>query len=193
MATATRPLIRFVVIVFAIQLASWLSFFLLPQSKRLGVSVGAISIQFISIAFVIYVIVKLVQWRAPAWLLIGALILCASSMIYSFSISYWDIGTKANFSVELTRFDAVYFAVGTLSGGTGSIIATDVVSRSLQTFQTIFNLAFTLFAVGLVVTRMADAIPSAARRRDGNAVESADSAGTVKDVGNDDNDPGPGD
>ena len=133
-----KRIIRVVVFLFAVQLAVWLVFFLVPQSKRSGIDILGTSLLFIYLAFTIYVIIWLVQYRAPVWMLVSMLTLSVSSLILVFATLYWDIGTKANFSVELTRFDAVYFSVGTLGGGTGSIVATGVPSRSLQIFQTLF-------------------------------------------------------
>jgi hypothetical protein len=71
-----------------------------------------------------------------------------------FSALYWSYGTSSNFNVPLTHFDALYFALGTLStAGTGTINATSELARGLQAAQMTLDLALVVFALGLVVAR----------------------------------------
>jgi hypothetical protein len=72
-----------------------------------------------------------------------------------FMASYWSCGGGHNFNIHLTRLDAVYFTIGTLStAGTGNIVATSELARVLQTLQMALDMVFLLIAVTLVVTRL---------------------------------------
>lgn len=72
-----------------------------------------------------------------------------------FMASYWSCGGGHNFNIHLTRLDAAYFTIGTLStAGTGNIVATSELTRALQTWQMALDLAFLLVAVVLVVSRL---------------------------------------
>jgi hypothetical protein len=72
-----------------------------------------------------------------------------------FMASYWSCGGGRNFNIHLTRLDAVYFAIGTLStAGTGNIVATSELARALQALQMALDMTFLLIAIALVVTRL---------------------------------------
>jgi hypothetical protein len=73
-----------------------------------------------------------------------------------FSFLYWSRGTRVNFSLPLSHLDAVYFTVGTLAtAGTGNISATSEWSRGVQTAQMFVNMAFVLFGLAFLVSRLA--------------------------------------
>jgi len=77
-----------------------------------------------------------------------------SVLIAIFSYLYWNIGSTENFSIELTRLDAVYFTVGTLStAGSGNITATSDAARAIQALQMAFDLGLVLFAIGIALNR----------------------------------------
>lgn len=72
-----------------------------------------------------------------------------------FMVSYWSCGGGYNFNIHLTRLDAAYFTIGTLStAGTGNIVPTSELARALQALQMALNLVFLSIAVALVVTRL---------------------------------------
>ena len=72
----------------------------------------------------------------------------------SFSFLYWSYGSLVNFSTSLTRLDAVYFALGTLTtAGTGNISATSEASRFIQSLQMFLDLGLMVLAVSLVIAR----------------------------------------
>jgi Ion channel len=81
-----------------------------------------------------------------AWLL--------ACFILLFSLLYWNAGGSNNFSIRLTRLDAIYFTVGTLATGTGNIVATSELARTIQGVQMILDLGLLLIAAGLVVARL---------------------------------------
>lgn len=72
----------------------------------------------------------------------------------TFSLLYWGCGTTENFSASLSRLDAVYFAVGTLStAGTGNLVATSELAREIQLIQMSIDTVLLVFAVALVLPR----------------------------------------
>lgn len=74
-----------------------------------------------------------------------------------FATLYWTIGTTANFNVELSRIDAIYFALGTLTtAGTGTIAPTSDLARALVSGQMVLDLVFVAGAVTIVVTRWSE-------------------------------------
>jgi len=159
-----KPVSWFMAFLLLSQTATWILFLLAISAKQTNEPFFVYALFFVDIAAAIYMFMKLVQYDAPLWILMAGLALTASFLIQTFANIYWHIGTTANFSMKLTPVDATYFSVGTLSGGTGDISATSELSRSLQTVQTFFDLAFTLLAVGLLVARMSDVISFAAKR-----------------------------
>jgi hypothetical protein len=70
-----------------------------------------------------------------------------------FTLVYWSHGTSKNFSIPLSHLDAFYFALGTLTTGTGSISAISETSRRIQTTQMVIDLVFIGFVVALVMAR----------------------------------------
>ena len=75
-------------------------------------------------------------------------------LMIDFSFFYWSYGSTANFNLELTHLDAIYFAVGTLStAGTGDISAVSETARGIQTIQMMLDLGFVVLAVAMVVAR----------------------------------------
>lgn len=70
-----------------------------------------------------------------------------------FSDLYWSYGTSRNFSIPLSHLDAFYFALGTLTTGTGNISAISETSRRIQTAQMVIGLVFIGFVVALVMAR----------------------------------------
>jgi hypothetical protein len=78
-----------------------------------------------------------------------------SILLACFSTLYWDYGAEGNFSITLSRLDAVYFAVGTLTtAGTGDIVAKSETARGIQTMQMVLGMALVVFAVTIVLARL---------------------------------------
>jgi hypothetical protein len=70
---------------------------------------------------------------------------------------YWAIGTRPNFGSELSRVDAVYFALGTLTtAGTGTIAPTSGLARGLVSGQMIVDLVFVAGALTIAITRWSE-------------------------------------
>lgn len=82
-----------------------------------------------------------------------------SALIVTFSSLYWAYGTTGNFTERLTRLDAIYFTVGTLTtAGTGNISAISRIARGLQTLQMVLDIGFIVAAVSLVVAEISSRI-----------------------------------
>lgn len=92
--------------------------------------------------------------NADLWTL-GALFLNAFLVLAGgFSVLYWSYGSTVNFTVSLSRLDAVYFMLGTLTtAGTGNISAISEASRYVQSLQMFLDLALMVFAAGLLIAR----------------------------------------
>jgi hypothetical protein len=74
-------------------------------------------------------------------------------LLETFALVYWSHGTSRNFSIPLSHFDAFYFALGTLTTGTGNISAMSEASRRIQTTQLVIDLVFIGFIVALLMAR----------------------------------------
>jgi hypothetical protein len=85
----------------------------------------------------------------------GYFIAAFSTLVLIFSATYWIYGTTANFNVNVTRLDAIYFTIGTLStAGTGNINATSELMRGIQALQMVLDAGLVVFAVGVLVARL---------------------------------------
>jgi hypothetical protein len=88
------------------------------------------------------------------WLLLLA---TASGLIGTFASAYWVLSTQspANFSEQLSRIDAIYFAVTTFTTtGFGDVIPTSQSARALVTGQMAAGFLLITFAFGIAVSRM---------------------------------------
>lgn len=94
-----------------------------------------------------------------------------SLVLQFFSYLYWAYGTTRNFSIRLTHLDAFYFALGTLTtAGTGNISPVSETARELQAFQMAVDLAFTGFAVAIILARYSNLLSRPPVELPGNAV-----------------------
>jgi hypothetical protein len=74
-----------------------------------------------------------------------------------FATIYWIIGTTENFSVELSHWGAIYFALGTLTtAGTGTIAPTSDLARAIVSDQMILDFVFVGIALTLAITRWSE-------------------------------------
>jgi hypothetical protein len=151
---------RTVTVILA-QGALWFNFFFFSQGTFTGFYVIIPSvITLIGITYILISIIRFVSIPETALMLLFGF----SSLVGNFSILYWSYGTTVNFSEYLTRLDAVYFAVGTLTtAGTGNISAVSQLARGLQGLQMALDIGFILFAVALAVAEISAQMR---RRRD---------------------------
>lgn len=104
-------------------------------------------------AFIIVAIISTARSTTRARLGIFLSYAVAMSVIF-FAGLCWDEGTRENFTHPLTKRDARYVAIGTLStSGTGSIAATSETTRAILTAQMTFDFALAAIAVSVIVTR----------------------------------------
>jgi len=84
-----------------------------------------------------------------------ATVVCVLLIITAvFANLYWLIGTPTNFGGELSKIDAIYFALGTLTtAGTGTIAPTSDLARGLVSGQMVLDFVFIATAVTIAVTR----------------------------------------
>jgi hypothetical protein len=88
------------------------------------------------------------------WPIIALVVYAFLLIVENFADLYWIMGTRANFGVELSRWDAIYFALGTLTtAGTGTIAPTSDLARAIVSGQMILDLVFVTYALTTAVTR----------------------------------------
>jgi hypothetical protein len=135
----------------------WLVF-LLPghQSGRVGI-LGTIA-DGVWIALQVAILLALTpRGHARLRTLLLALLVVSVNLLASFAYLYWHLGTSSNFTAQLTRIDAVYFAAGRFTtAGTGTLAATSSAARITQTVQMVVGAALVLFAFSAVVTRFTE-------------------------------------
>jgi hypothetical protein len=128
----------------------WLIFFTSQRSAFRGSEIIVVSVL---IAVTAIGILLTIGDTAPGILL--GLIYSLSALTFEFSALYWGYGETPNFSASLTRLDAVYFSVGTLTtAGTGNISAASELARGLQTAQMVLDFALVVFAIAIVTPRL---------------------------------------
>jgi hypothetical protein len=147
------PVFPFLVIVL-IQVYLWGGF--LTETHRNPASSLLVTTDTVAIVAGVAILVFAARPEGPIAYLFLALLNAASLLLVDFSFFYWSHGTNVNFSQPLSHLDAVYFTVGTLStAGTGNISATSEWSRGVQTAQMFIDMAFVLFGLAFLVSRLA--------------------------------------
>lgn len=144
-----RTRISRVIEVLAIQGVLWGNLFAFSRGTYTGPS--AIIPFAIAIVIGTYLLISVTRFGNIVDIL-TMLLFSSSVLTATFSTLYWNYGTTGNFTEPLTRLDAVYFTVGTLTtAGTGNVSAISQIARGLQTLQMVLDIGFILFAVSLVV------------------------------------------
>jgi hypothetical protein len=101
----------------------------------------------------------------PAALLVD-LIVTFAAFVGSFAYLYYDEGTGRAFSQDLSRLDAVYFAVGTVStAGTGNINALSEGARATQLAEMLLAMVLVIVAGGFVLVRYMAPMMEKSRKR----------------------------
>lgn len=134
---------------------------------------GAIAtavVAFLVAALATYVTASVARMRYSNIYAVSAVAVYAFLLItVLFATLYWTIGTTAHFNIELSRIDAIYFALGTLTtAGTGSIAPTSHLARAFVSGQMILNLVFIAGALTIVIARWSE-IELMVSRRAGNS------------------------
>jgi voltage-gated potassium channel len=143
-----------------LQLFVWVNFF---SNRQYSIPFGAVGI-----SIVIFVLCQLIYYAIRiargtkdfTWVMGFALLNAFLVLLVAFAGFYWRFGTTANFNVTLSRLDALYFALGTLStAGTGSITPISQLARGLVSIQMILDLMLVAVATTIVIARLSEWIP----------------------------------
>jgi hypothetical protein len=140
-----------IVVGLAIQAAVWPLF--ITATERGHISAWAI----FSIVLALTVNLVFLIFSVRPSDLIGVITIFVSAVLVltgTFSYYYWECGTTKNFTINLTHFDAFYFAIGTLTTGTGNISATSTISRVLQSLQMTTDFILIVFIAGIIIARL---------------------------------------
>jgi len=140
-----------IVVGLVIQAAVWPLF--ITATERGHISAWAI----LPIVLALAVNLVLIIFSVRPSDLIGVIPIFVSAVLVvigTFSYYYWEYGTTKEFHINLTHFDAFYFAIGTLSTGTGNISAISTTSRILQSVQMITDFILIVFIAGAIIARI---------------------------------------
>jgi hypothetical protein len=140
-----------IVVGLVIQAAVWPLF--ITATERGHISAWAI----LSIVLALAVNLVLIVLSVRPSDLIGVIPVFVSAVLVvigTFSYYYWEYGTTKEFHIKLTHFDAFYFAIGTLSTGTGNISAISTTSRVLQSLQMITDFILIVFIAAAIFARI---------------------------------------
>lgn len=137
-----------------LQVAAWVGFLFSPTRSNELFSFSIIVAFTISIG-VTYLAALTALTRTVSNRLVVVLIVNAFLYILvEFATLYWRIGTPGNFNTELSRIDAVYFTLGTLTtAGTGPLAPTSGIARLIVSGQMVLDMVFVAGAVTMAVTR----------------------------------------
>lgn len=126
-------------------------------TTRSGVAPCSIAFVMLAVAGSIGVAISVVRMHCPLLQAVVATVNTGVTIVVAFAMLYYDSGSAENFGHPLSRLDAIYVAIGTLTtAGSGNLEATSELARGLLTGQMILDLAFVGVAVTLLVTRIAE-------------------------------------
>ena len=102
----------------------------------------------------------------PPRLLLAGVAYALSVMVGIFASTYWDAGSTRNWGVPLSRLDALYVALGTLTtAGTGQIAPRTETARGLVTAQLIVEVVLVPILLGVVVFAVSELRQNSALKR----------------------------
>jgi hypothetical protein len=133
-------------------------YYALPSKRA---PLGGITLNLIGGVVFSLLLIAILFWaiskdRVPAYLIIVIAVYVMDTGVVNFTATYWAIGTYANFHQQLSKIDALYFAVGTFTtAGTGTIAAHSQLARLVQTLQMIIDFAVVAVALAIIVSRLA--------------------------------------
>jgi hypothetical protein len=142
-----------IIVCLIIQATVWLLF--ITATERGHYSLWAL----LPIGLALLLNALFVNWAVKPSDLIGVITVFVSFvllLIGIFSYFYWYYGTAKNFSISLTHFDALYFAIGTLGTGTGTISASNTTGRVLQSVQMTTDFILIVLIAGTIIARISD-------------------------------------
>jgi len=142
----------------ALQFSGWALFFLQGRGPGFPISSWIVALLiFAALYGIVYAILLARQSAVPIWVVVVTVLNVVLLVVVIFAVLYWHYGTTPNFNVTLSRLDALYFTLGTLStAGTGSIYPSSELARGLVSAQMAADLLLFAVAVALVVTRLGE-------------------------------------
>lgn len=156
---------RFWIALIAWLVFTWLYYFLLIDRNN-GSSYGWLSADTVSLIIAIFgtfATVLVAYWTvrlarmgtSSTSVVVMFAIATVTNAIYTFAVVYYRFGLDDNWTVKLTRLDALFVAAGTLtSGGTGDIQPRSEVARGLLLGEMgVGIIAFTA-VIAIVIERM---------------------------------------
>lgn len=139
------------------QLSFWALFFGEPRSDVIPSGIFDIITMMYSVTLPIFWAVQVARRaRKFTWAVLGSLLYSFSATLVNFAALYWHYGTPPNFNITMSRLDSIYFALGTMTTGTGSIAPESQVARGLVSIQMILDFVFVAIAVGIAITRLGE-------------------------------------
>lgn len=140
------------------QVLIWLAFFFIINPGSLSVSdeIGG-CLAFIAVLAVVRDAASTIRRTSNYWLIAFKLINASLLIVGVFAAVYLGIGTPRNFGMSLSRIDAIYFTLGTLtSQGTGTIMPTSDLARMVVSIQMIVDVLFVVIALGIAVAKWSE-------------------------------------
>jgi hypothetical protein len=175
-----RPLIIGLCILFV-----WLAFLLAGRPRQLQPGTVGLAVGFAGGS--IWLLEKYTVTEDEPIVFALFVVFFVSVVLLVFAELYWLIGTDRDFTTggsltrlphPLTRVDAVYFALGTLStAGTGNISAVSDRARAIQSGQMLTDLVLVLGAITLAMWRYTTLLS-----KNGDAPEEGDASQEAKGV-----------
>lgn len=142
------------------QIIAWLAYFyLIKQGSGSSFSVVVIAYTVFMAFWAVWWVIPIARGaRGVTIALVASLINAFLYLVVTFAGLYYHFGTSSNFSKPLvTRVDALYFTLGTLTtAGTGNIAPVSQLSRGLTSLQMVIDLVYITIAVAIAVTRLTE-------------------------------------
>lgn len=129
----------------------WVWFFVGPRGRH---SPFLLALLFIAALIIVVPTILGIRSKAPIRIHVLNLFVAVAMFIGLFAGAYWSEGNAQNFSEPLSRLDAVYITVGTLTtAGTGTFTAQSEGARAMQLIEMLIGPALILVSIAAVVHR----------------------------------------
>jgi Ion channel len=154
----TRNRVRYAIFnMISLQVFTWTIFLLFD--KQSSESILFIFPAILALLLAVPPMVNIIKERGKNWVLAAVLANAFLLVWCDFSIVYWGIGTVKNFGANLSRLDAIYFSLGTLStAGTGRIVAQSELATGIVTAQMLVDLLLVSVVVAIGVSRLGEGL-----------------------------------
>jgi Ion channel len=138
------------------QAIAW-SFFLSINRGALNSPVSVAALLSVGVVAILLTTGLALLGHVVTWHLACSLVNTFTLLVVYFSILYWSFGTRGNFNTILSRIDAIYFSLGTLTtAGTGSLTAQSQIARGLVSVQMLLGFTFVAVTFAIAVARLGE-------------------------------------